>query len=302
MTNLATNFAGLKLKNPVTVGSGTYGFGSEYKRFYNPNILGAITSKGMTLNEKEGNPPGRSIETPSGMLNCVGLQNPGVEFFAKEHLPKLKEDGCTVFANVAGKDVDEYVEIVRFLDSTEVDAVEVNLSCPNVAEGGIAFGTDPKVVEEVTRKTVAVTSKPIIIKLTPNVADIVSIAQAAQNGGAHGISLINTLLGMSIDTKKRRPVLSNTFGGLSGPAIKPVALRMVYQVYPHIDIPIIGMGGIVNSQDALEFIMAGAQMVAVGTGNFVNPLACQEIIEGLEMYLEENDIEDINQLVGIAHK
>ena len=302
MNSLAMELFGLKLKNPITVGSGTYGFGEVYKDFYEPTQLGAITVKGMTQLPREGNCGVRGVETTGGMLNCVGLQNPGIDVFVQDYLPKLKSDGNVVFANIAGKDIEEFVEMAIILENSKVDLIELNLSCPNVKEGGIAFGTSKDMVGLITKKVKAVTTKPVVVKLTPNVTDIVTIAKAAEENGADGLTLINTLLGMAIDVKTRKPMLGNIFGGLSGPAIKPIALRMVYQVYKHVNIPIIGMGGIVNENDALEFIMAGASMIGIGTGNFVDPMAPIKIRDGIERYIEKEGFNNVNNIVGIAHR
>lgn len=302
MNKLYTEIFGLTLKNPITVGSGTYGFGENYKEFYSPTKLGAITVKGMTMLPREGNSGTRGAETPSGMLNCVGLQNPGIDVFIKDYLPQLKNEGNIVFANIAGKDIEEFVEMAIKLENSQVDLIELNLSCPNVKEGGIAFGTSGEMVGLITRKVKEVTGKPVVVKLTPNVTDIVSIAGAAEQNGADGLTLINTLLGMAIDVDTGNPILGNVFGGLSGPAIKPVALRMVYQVYKHVKIPIIGMGGIVNERDALEFFMAGASMIGVGTGNFIDPMCPLKIKEGLQRYLDIKGIGKITEIVGLAHR
>lgn len=302
MNSLAMELFGLKLKNPITVGSGTYGFGEVYKDFYEPTQLGAITVKGMTQLPREGNCGVRGVETTGGMLNCVGLQNPGIDVFVQDYLPKLKSDGNVVFANIAGKDIEEFVEMAIILENSNVDLIELNLSCPNVKEGGIAFGTSKDMVGLITKKVKAVTTKPVVVKLTPNVTDIVTIAKAAEENGADGLTLINTLLGMAIDVKTRKPMLGNIFGGLSGPAIKPIALRMVYQVYKHVNIPIIGMGGIVNENDALEFIMAGASMIGIGTGNFVDPMAPIKIRDGIKRYIEKEGFNNVNNIVGIAHR
>lgn len=302
MINMETKLFGLQMKNPLTVGSGTYGFGEVYEDYYHPSLLGAITVKGMTLDPREGNKGVRCAETPGGMLNCVGLQNPGLDVFINKYLPKLKKEGSIVFANIAGKDIEEFKVMTKKLESTDVDLIELNLSCPNVKEGGIAFGTSAQTVGHITREIKELTTKPVVVKLSPNVTDIVTIAKAAEDNGADGITLINTLQGMAIDIKSKKPILGNIFGGLSGPAIKPVALRMVYQVYKEVEIPIIGMGGIANYQDALEFILAGASVVGVGTGNFMDPMAPIKIIEGIKEYMEENEFSHLDHLVGLAHK
>ncbi|SES68764.1 dihydroorotate dehydrogenase [Anaerobranca gottschalkii] len=302
MVDLSVEIFGLKLKNPVTVASGTYGFGEVYEKLYSPEELGAITTKGLTLEKREGNKGVRCVETASGMLNSVGLQNPGIDFFIKEHLPKLKKRGITVFVNIAGKTLEEFKELAIKLDKTEVDLLELNLSCPNVKEGGVAFGISPKKVGEITREVKKLTKKPVVVKLSPNVTNIVEIAKEGEYNGADGLTLINTLQGMAIDINSKRPILGNVYGGLSGPAIKPVALRMVYDVFKNVKIPIIGMGGIVTYSDAVEFILAGATMVGIGTGNFIDPLAPVKIIDGLQKYMEEHSFNKIEEMVGLAHK
>ncbi|SHJ70278.1 dihydroorotate oxidase B, catalytic subunit [Anaerobranca californiensis DSM 14826] len=301
MIDLSIELFQLKLKNPVTVASGTYGFGEVYEKFYHPKFLGAITTKGLTLEKREGNKGVRCVETASGILNSVGLQNPGIDVFIKEHLPNLKSKGALVFVNIAGKTVEEFIELGERLEKTDVDLIELNLSCPNVKEGGLAFGISPKKVGEITKKVRMVTKKPIVVKLSPNVTNIVEIAKEAEFNGADGLTLINTLQGMAIDIDSKRPILGNIYGGLSGPAIKPVALRMVYDVYKNVKIPIIGMGGIVTYQDAVEFILAGASMIGVGTGNFIDPFAPIKIIEGLKKYMEIYRFNKVEEMVGLAH-
>lgn len=296
--NLSVDIGGLKLKNPITTASGTYGFGREYENYMDISRLGAIMVKGMTLKPRKGNKTPRIAETPSGMLNSVGLENPGVEYFVEHELPYLKEKGVTVIANMSGNTIEEYCEMARILDKTSCDAIEMNISCPNVKQGGVAFGTDKDVVLKITKEVRKHLNKPLIVKLSPNVTDIKEIAVNAEKGGADGISLINTLLGMAVDIKTRRPILRNNVGGLSGPAIKPVALRMVWQVSSAINIPIIGMGGISTVEDIIEFMLVGASAVSIGTTNFVNPKISVELLEGLEKYLIENDIQDVNDLVG----
>lgn len=298
---LAVNFAGIELKNPVTVASGTFGYGREYEPFVNPASLGAIIVKGTTLEPRQGNPPPRIMETASGMLNAIGLENPGVEIFINEHLPYLIDQGATVIVNIAGNTVEEYARLAEILDGQKgIAGLELNISCPNVKKGGLQFGTDPVMVKEVVAAVKGSTKLPVIAKLSPNVTDIVEIAWAARDGGADGLSLINTLLGMAIDVERKKPALANVFGGLSGPAIKPVALRMVYQVASEVDLPIMGVGGIMNFKDVLEFLMAGATAVSVGTANFVNPLTTHEILRDLNKYLEENEITDINEVIGLV--
>lgn len=296
--DLGVNIAGLKLKNPVITASGTYGFGEEYSEFYDLKALGAVTIKGLTLKPRLGNRPPRVTETPAGMLNSIGLQNPGVEAFLQKELPQLLEKGACVIANISGTTVEEYGLIAKKLSGSGISAVELNLSCPNVKEGGMAFGLRPEAVYTVTRQVKEYGDEPVIVKLSPNVTDIVEIAQAAKDGGGDAVSLINTLLAMDIDIYSRRPVLGNVYGGLSGPAIKPVALRMVHQVTKHVDIPVIGMGGIMDWKDAVQFLLAGAKAVAIGSANFVNPLAPVQIIKGLEDYIRGQGLSSVNDIVG----
>ncbi len=298
----AVTIAGLQLKNPVLPASGTYGYGREYLPFFTPDVVGAVVTKGVSLEPWPGNPPPRVYETPAGMLNAIGLQNPGVEYFIKEALPFLRQYQTPVIVNVVGKTIAEYVGVVeRLNDYAEVSGYELNISCPNVKEGGIAFGTDPRCAFEITQAVREATTKPLIVKLSPNVTDITLIARQVEAAGADCISLINTLLGMAIDIRRKCPVLGNTVGGLSGPAIKPVALRMVWQVYQKVSVPLIGMGGITSANDALEFIMAGASAVAVGSGTFRDPQTPVRIIEGIQSYLEQTKI-DVTELIGIAHQ
>lgn len=303
MVDTRINLAGVEIDNPVIPASGTFGFGYEFAALYDINILGSLSFKGTTLNTRFGNPTPRIAECPSGMLNAVGLQNPGVDRVISEELPKLfKVFKKQVMANVSGFSLEEYVETVRRLD--EVDRIgwfEVNISCPNVHGGGMSFGTSPEMAEKVTRAVRDVTKKPIIIKLSPNVTDIVSIAKACESGGADGVSLINTLLGMRIDLKKRKPLLANRTGGYSGPAIKPVAVRMVYQVYDAVKIPIVGMGGIATAEDVIEFMLAGATAVEVGAENLVNPYACRDIISALPAVMEKYGINKLSDIIGGAH-
>ncbi|HNX29135.1 MAG TPA: dihydroorotate dehydrogenase [Syntrophomonadaceae bacterium] len=299
--DLSVTLGPVKLNNPITAASGTFGYGTEYQDYLNINKLGAVIVKGTTLGKRAGNPPPRIIETASGMLNAIGLENPGIEVFLKQHLPRLRENHVNIILNIAGNTIDEYAKICSLAEGHEdILAIELNISCPNVARGGLQFGTDPDTVEQVVRAVKNQTAIPIIPKLSPNVTDIVQIAQAAKAGGADAVSMINTLMGMAIDIKKRRPVLGNVFGGLSGPAIKPVALRMIYQVYKAVDIPILGGGGIMNTEDALEFIMAGASAISVGTGLFVNPRLPQAIIDGLYDYMAENSIASLEEIKGAA--
>lgn len=295
---LGVNICGVEFKNPIISASGTYGFGREYNEFYPISILGGISTKGTTLKPRLGNPTPRIAETPSGILNAVGLQNPGVEHFIEYDLPFLKESGTNIIANVAGSTLSDYEEIAERLDGL-VDMIELNISCPNVKEGGVAFGIKPESVEEVTRKVKAKLLKtPLMVKLSPNVASISDNARAAERGGADCISLINTLTGMAIDLERRRPILANVTGGMSGPAVKPIALRMVYEASKAVNIPVIGLGGISSYRDVLEFMLVGASAVQVGTANFTNPMVIPEILKDLEDYMIKNGIDDINDIVG----
>lgn len=299
---MEVEIAGLKLKNPVMPASGTYGYGKEYLPFFTPDRLGAIVTKGVSLTPWPGNQTPRIYETPGGMLNAIGLQNPGVEQFIAEAIPFLRTYQTPVIVNIVGKTIEEYAQVAEILnEQPEVSGFELNISCPNIKEGGIAFGTDPLMAAAVTREVRKVTSKPLIVKLSPNVTDITAIALQVESAGADGLSLINTLQGMAIDIRKRKPVLANMIGGLSGPAIKPVALRMVWQTYKKVKIPIIGIGGICNSTDAIEFIMAGATAVGVGTGAFKDPTALIKIIEGIREFLVEEGLANICELKGVAH-
>ncbi|HAV43583.1 TPA: dihydroorotate dehydrogenase [bacterium] len=295
--NLEANIGGLRMKNPVMVASGTFGYGEEYGDLVDLNRLGAVVVKGITLEPKEGCPPPRIVETSCGMLNAVGLENVGVKAFIKERLPHLRGFDVPIIVNINGKDAKEYGVLAKILDGVEgISGLEVNISCPNVKAGGIYFGQDQAATYEVVTRVREVTNLPLIVKLTPNVTDITLIAKEAARAGADGLSLINTILGMAIDIHTRRPKLANITGGLSGPAIKPIALRMVWQVAQVVDLPIVGQGGIMTAEDAIEFILAGAKAIAVGTATFVNPKASIEIIEGIEEYLLREGIEDINAL------
>jgi dihydroorotate dehydrogenase (NAD+) catalytic subunit len=280
--------------------SGTFGSGQEYSEFIDLNRLGAVVTKGVSYNPWEGNPTPRIMETSSGMINAVGLQNPGIDVFIKRDIPFLEKYNTRIIVNVCGNTVDDYLKVVERLTEQAVDMLEINISCPNVEHGGIAFGQEPKLVEYITKEIKRISKKPISMKLTPNVTDITEIAKAAESGGADALSLINTITGMRIDVKKRTFSVANKTGGLSGSAIKPIALRMVYQVSQAVQIPIIGMGGISTTEDALEFIMAGATGIAVGTANFGNPCVMLEIIDGLKNYMEENNIKDIQEIRGIV--
>jgi dihydroorotate dehydrogenase (NAD+) catalytic subunit len=297
--NLAVDIGSLKIKNPVMTASGTFGYGEEYADYVDLNRLGAIVVKGLSLKPRLGNPPPRIMETASGMLNAVGLQNIGVDVFIEEKLPFLQKHDVAVIANIYGESYLEYQKVARKLSSVKgVHALEVNVSCPNVKKGGLSFGADPKAAAEVTRRVKGETNLPVIVKLTPNVTDIAAIAQAVEKAGADAVSLINTLAGMSVDLKTRMSHLKNITGGLSGPAIKPVALRMVWQVVKRVSIPVIGIGGIMNAEDALEFLILGAKAVQIGTANFINPRATLNIIDGIQNYLIDNKIEDINEIIG----
>lgn len=300
---LKMNFAGLDLENPIMTASGCFGFGLEYKDYFDPNELGAVLIKGLTPEPREGNYGIRIAETPAGMLNSVGLENPGIDYFERETAPLLERElKVPVIANINGKILEEYIEIAERAETIDViKAIELNISCPNVKDGGMAFGANPDMAAKVTREVRRVTKKPLIVKLSPNVTDIAGIAKLVEAEGADALSLINTLLGMSIDINKKKPLLGNIFGGLSGPAVKPVALRMVYQVSNAVSIPLLGMGGISTAEDALEFFMAGASAISVGTGFFQNPLAAVEIKQGLISYCTENNLSNINEIVAYAH-
>ena len=298
--NLSVNIAGVTWKNPVTVASGTFGSGAEYSEFVDLSKLGAVTTKGVANIPWEGNPTPRVAETYGGMLNAIGLQNPGIDVFVKRDIPYLKSQNATIVVNVCGKTTEDYVEVVERLGDEPVDMLEINVSCPNVKEGGIAFGQNPDALYDITKVVKAKAKQPIIMKLSPNVTDITEMARAAEAAGADAVSLINTLTGMKIDVERQAFVLANKTGGLSGPAIKPVAVRMVYQVANAVKIPVIGMGGIRTAADALEFILAGATAVSVGTCNFVNPQTTMEVIARIEDYMKRHKVEDINDLIGIV--
>lgn len=296
--NTSVNIAGVTLKNPVMTASGTFGSGAEYSQFVDLNHLGAVVTKGVANVPWPGNPTPRIAETHGGMLNAIGLQNPGIDLFAKRDIPFLKEYDTKIVVNVCGKSEKDYVEVVERLGEEPVDLLEINVSCPNVKEGGIAFGQDPKALNQITKAVKKVAKQPIIMKLSPNVTDITEMARAAVDGGSDALSLINTLTGMKIDVKKRSFALANKTGGLSGPAVKPVAVRMVYQVAQAVSVPIIGMGGIADWEDAMEFILAGATAISVGTANFYNPTATVEIVNGIESYMKQYGVEDIKELIG----
>lgn len=297
--NTKVNICGVELKNPVMTASGTFGSGREYSEFVDLNRLGAVVVKGVADKPWLGNPAPRIAEVYGGMLNSVGLQNPGVDYFIENDIPFLRQFDTKIIVNVCGHSIEEYTNVVKKLQGQDIDLLELNISCPNVSEGGMAFGTDPAMVEKVVSEVKKAADKPLIVKLSPNVTDITLTAKAAAEGGADGLSLINTLTGMKIDIYKRQPVLSRKIGGMSGPAVKPVALRMVYEVCKAVDLPVIGMGGISNAEDALEFIMAGATGVSIGTANFVNPMATVDTIEGIEKYMEKYGIEDLSEIRGI---
>jgi dihydroorotate dehydrogenase (NAD+) catalytic subunit len=297
--NLKVNIGGVQLKNPVITASGTFGFGREYGEYYDLNKLGAICVKGLTLKPRKGNKPPRIAETPAGILNSVGLQNPGVHKFIEEEIPFLRKYSAKIIANISGNTIEEYCRMAEILNKADIDMIEMNISCPNVKQGGAVFGTDANTVKKITMQVKKYcTNMPLIVKLSPNVTDIVEIAKSAQDGGADALSLINTLLGMSIDIKTGKSVLGNNVGGLSGPAVKPIAIRMVWQVASSVNMPVIGMGGITNYEDAIEFMLAGAVSVAIGTANFIDPLTPITVLEGMENYLVENNINDIREIVG----
>ena len=299
--NLSVDFAGVTMKNPVTTASGTFGSGAEYGEYVDLNRLGAVTTKGVANVPWPGNPTPRVCETYGGMLNAIGLQNPGIDVFVERDIPYLKQYDTRIIVNVCGHTTEEYLEVVERLANQDVDLLEINISCPNVKEGGIAIGQNPKLVEQITAEIKKKAKQPVIMKLSPNVTDITETAKAAEAGGADALSLINTLTGMKIDINRRQFALANQTGGMSGPAVKPVAVRMVYQVAHAVKLPVLGMGGIRTAEDALEFIMAGASMVAVGTANFNNPTATVDVIEGIEQFMKEHHVEDIHELIGCVH-
>lgn len=300
MINTKVTYCGVEFKNPIVTASGTFGFGMEYNQFVPLEEYGGFGAKGLTRQERAGNPPPRIAETPSGILNSVGLQNPGVEYFAQSIMPILSEYDTNVIANMSGNTIEEYCEMVEILSDTDVAMIEMNISCPNVKHGGLAFGTDPHVVNELTREVKKHCKKPLVVKLSPNVTSVTEIAKAAEDGGADGLSLINTLLGMKIDIHTRRPILKNNTGGLSGPAVKPVAIRMVHEVYEAVKLPIIGMGGVMSGEDVIEFMLAGASLVALGTGLFVKPDLILSVKEDIEKYMNQHNINDINEIIGAA--
>ena len=298
--NMKVNLAGVELKNPVMTASGTFGSGAEYGEMVDLNRLGAVVTKGVASIPWPGNPTPRIAETYGGMINAVGLQNPGFQVFAERDIPYLKQFDTKIIVNVCGKTTEDYIDVVEKLSDQPVDMLEINISCPNGKEGGIAFGQDPKAEEAMTREVKRHAKQPVIMKLSPNVTDITVMAKAAEAGGADVLSLINTITGMKIDIHRRTFAVANKTGGLSGPAIKPVAVRMVYQVANAVSLPVIGMGGIMCADDAIEFMMAGATAVAVGTANFHNPYVTEEIVKGIEAYMRQYQVEDINSLIGIV--
>lgn len=297
-TLLATDLCGIKMRTPILTGSGTFGFGEEFAEFVDLSSIGGVVVKGTTLKPRRGNDGVRITETPAGMLNCIGLENPGVEVFLKETLPRIRQYDMNVIVNISGSSVEDYGLLAEKLDATDIAAIEVNISCPNVKEGGIVFGTDPQAAAAVTRAVKSHTGKPVIVKLSPNVTDIVCMAKAVEDAGADAISLINTLLGMQIDIRTWTPVLGNITGGLSGPCVKPVAVRMVWQVAQAVHVPIIGMGGIMSAEDAVEFFLAGASAVAIGTANFTDPSCISKISDDLAAYLTAHRLENIHDLIG----
>lgn len=300
MSKMSVNLAGVELKNPVMTASGTFGSGMEYSEFVDLNKLGAVVTKGVANVPWPGNPTPRVVETPSGMLNAIGLQNPGIDVFCERDLPFLQKYDTKIIVNVCGKSTEDYCEVVERLADEKVDLLEINVSCPNVKEGGIAFGQNPRALEAITKEVKKYARQPIIMKLSPNVTDIREMAKAAEAGGADVLSLINTLTGMKIDINRRTFALANKTGGMSGPAVRPIAVRMVYQAANAVSLPIIGMGGITTAEDALEFIMAGATAVSVGTANFFQPAATEEVAAGIEKFLEKNQIGDIRELIGVV--
>ena len=300
MSRMNVNLAGVELKNPVMTASGTFGSGAEYSEFVDLNRLGAVVTKGVANVPWPGNPTPRVTETASGMLNAIGLQNPGIDVFCERDIPFLKKYDTKIIVNVCGKSAKDYCEVVERLGNEPVDMLEINVSCPNVKEGGIAFGQNPKALEEITKEVKKYAKQPVIMKLSPNVTDITEMARAAEAGGADALSLINTITGMKIDINRKTFALANKTGGVSGPIVKPVAVRMVYQAAHAVNIPIIGMGGIASAEDAIEFILAGASAVSVGTANFHNPAVTMEVIDGIEAYMKKNGFENVADMVGIV--
>lgn len=298
--NMSVNIAGVEWKNPVTVASGTFGSGAEFEEFVDLNRLGAVTTKGVANIPWAGNPTPRVAETYGGMMNAVGLQNPGIDLFCKRDIPFLRKYDTKIIVNVCGKSTEDYCEVVERLADEDIDMMEINISCPNVKEGGIAFGQNPKAAEDITKAVKKYAKQPVIMKLSPNVTDITEMAKAVEAGGADAVSLINTLTGMKIDINRRQFVIANKTGGVSGPAIHPIAVRMVYQAANAISLPIIGMGGIASAEDAIEMLLAGASAVSVGTANFYNPSVTMEIVDGIEAYMKKYGFESVDQMVGLV--
>lgn len=301
MASLKVNFAGVEFQNPITTASGTFGSGMEYDEFVDISKLGAVTTKGVADHPWPGNPTPRVAEVKGGMLNAIGLQNPGIDTFIERDLAFLHEKNAKIIVNVCGHSEEEYLNVVRRLANEKVDLLEINISCPNVKEGGISFGTNPKGVEQITKAIKKEAAQPVVMKLSPNVTSITEIAKAAEAGGADGVSLINTITGMKIDVERQSFVLANKTGGMSGPAVHPVAVRMVYEVANAVSIPIIGMGGVETTEDALELLLAGATMVSVGSANFYNPFATMDIIDGINTYLDRKHISDVQSIIGAVH-
>ncbi len=299
MANMEVNILDVLFKNPVITASGTFGFGREYADYFDLSRLGGISSKGLTLNKKDGNKGIRLHETASGLLNSIGLQNPGVDAFIKDELPFMKEQGTVILANVGGGTLEDYLRAVEKLNDTDVDMIELNISCPNVKSGGMAFGIRCVDAEKVVKEVKAICKKPLIVKLSPNAENIVQMAESCVKSGADALSLVNTFSGMAIDISNRKPVFDNTIAGLSGPCIKPIALRMVYEVSKAVNIPIIGMGGIMNYRDAIEFIMAGSDLIQIGSGNFINPTLSLDVINGIEKFMDDEGIKDLSEIKGI---
>lgn len=298
MIDLSVDIKGIKFDNPVIAASGTFGFGREFKDYVDLNMIGGIAVKGLTLEPRQGNRPPRIAETPAGILNSVGLQNPGVEAFIRDEIPFLKKYKTKIIANIAGNTIEDYCKMAEMLSEEDIDGIELNVSCPNVKRGCVAFGTTPAGINEITKNVRKYCKKPLIVKLTPNVTDIKEVAKAAEDAGADAISLINTILGMAIDIHKKRPILANNMGGLSGPAVKPIAVRMVYEVAQTVNLPVIGMGGISGGDDAVEFLLAGASAVMVGTYNFVNPTACVDVVNGIKKYMETYGHKSVYDIIG----
>lgn len=298
MIDLSVDIKGIKFDNPVIAASGTFGFGREFKEYTDLNMIGGISVKGLTLEPRQGNKPPRIAETPAGILNSVGLQNPGVEAFIRDEIPFLRKYKTKIIANIAGNTIEDYCKMAEMLSDEDIDGIELNVSCPNVKKGCVAFGTTTAGISEITKSVRKYCKKPLIVKLTPNVTDIKEVAKAAEDAGADAISLINTILGMAIDIHKKGPILANNMGGLSGPAVKPIAIRMVYEVAQTVNVPIIGMGGISSGDDAIEFMLAGASAVMVGTYNFVNPTACEDVVKGIKDYMEIHGYKSIYDIIG----